>query len=266
WHFVPLQDANKNPTRRGLRLEEMSEAQRQAASALLRAGTSADGYVKATTIMSLEAILNDLEKGRIVRKPEWYFFTIFGAPSKTSKWGWRVEGHHLSLNFAIDGGKVIAATPAFFGANPALVKQGPRQGLRTLPQPEDLAWELLQSLSAGQKKVALRDKQFPEVQGQTSMPKRGEPTGLAGGQMTGKQRDLLLKLIQSYADRLPDDVAQTQMSDVQKTGIDRVYFAYAGGAESGAQHSYRVHGPTFLIEFLNVQADSANNPANHIHS
>src|SRR5436853_1277977 len=118
----------------------MADAQKKAALAWVAAGTSASGKSKATTIMSLEALLRDLEKGgAMVRNPEWYFFTVFGTPSKTGKWGWRVEGHHLALNFTVDGGQVIGATPAIFGANPAYVKAGPRQGLRTLPEAEDLA-------------------------------------------------------------------------------------------------------------------------------
>src|SRR6185437_13820368 len=103
---------------KGLPLSAMTAEQKDLARALLRAGTSKSGYDKATTIMSLESVLHDLEKnGAMVRNPEWYFFTIFGTPSRTSKWGWRVEGHHLSLNFVVDRGKVTAATPAFFGAN-----------------------------------------------------------------------------------------------------------------------------------------------------
>src|SRR5262249_13591598 len=143
WHYIPLQDRDKRPTRKGLPLQDMNDEHKQAALSLLRAGTSDSGYQKATTIMSLEAILRDLEKGGVmVRRPEWYFFSIFGEPAKESKWGWRVEGHHLSLNFVVDHGKVTAATPAFFGANPATVKDGDRKGLRTLPEAEDLALEL----------------------------------------------------------------------------------------------------------------------------
>jgi len=89
----------------------------------------------------------------MVRNPEWYFFTIFGTPAKSGKWGWRVEGHHLSLNFTIDNGSVIAATPAFFGANPATVKQGPRKGTRALPEAEDLAQELFKSLDDSQRRL-----------------------------------------------------------------------------------------------------------------
>src|SRR5262249_25774502 len=103
WDFVPLQDKERRPTRKGVRLEEMTDEQRDAARALLKAGTSEAGYEKALTIMSLESILHETDKGSSVRNPGWYFFTVFGTPSKTGRWGWRVEGHHLSLNFTIDG-------------------------------------------------------------------------------------------------------------------------------------------------------------------
>jgi hypothetical protein len=267
WHFTPQQDQNRKPTRKGLSLEQMTAEQKQAALELLKAGTSADGNKKAVTIMSLESILHDLEKnGRMVRSPEWYFFAIFGEPSKTGKWGWRVEGHHLALNFVLDGSNLVSSTPAFFGANPATVKAGPRQGLRTLPEAEDLARELFTSLDDAQKKTAFQEKNFPEIKEASADSGVGEPTGLAAAKMTPKQRDVLIRLLQAYANRMPPDVADVEMAEVRKAGGEHVFFAYAGGAEPGKPHTYRIQGPTFVVEFLNVQNDSAGNPANHIHS
>jgi hypothetical protein len=268
WNFVPLQDAKKNPTRKGLRYELMSGEQQDTAKTLLRAGTSRSGFEKATTIMSLEAILADLEKGgAMVRKPGWYFVSIFGTPSKTGKWGWRMEGHHLSLNFVVDQGKIVAATPAFFGANPAEIKMGPRKGFRTLPEAEDLAKQLFASLDENQRKTALHKEQFPEIEQGKAVANPGEPKGLPEAKMNGKQRDLLMKLIQSYALRMPLEVAQAEMVEVNSAGIDKIHFAFAQSIDKpGKPYTYHVQGPTFLIEFLNVQPDSANNPANHIHS
>ncbi|HZU39265.1 MAG TPA: DUF3500 domain-containing protein, partial [Gemmataceae bacterium] len=131
WYFTPHQ-RNHKALRHGLALANMTAQQRQAALDLLRTGTSAAGDDAAQTIMSLEAILHELEKnGSNVRDPNWYFFTVFGKPADKGKWGWRVEGHHFSLNFTVEDGEVVSATPAFFGANPATVKSGPRKGLRT---------------------------------------------------------------------------------------------------------------------------------------
>lgn len=268
YHFVPLQDAQKNPTRKGLRFEKMSAEQRDTAKALLRAGTSRSGFEKATTIMSLEAILADLEKGgAMVRKPGWYFVSIFGTPSKSGKWGWRIEGHHLSLNFVVDRGKIVASTPAFFGANPAEIKMGPRKGSRTLPEAEDLAKQLFASLDEDQRKIAFQNKQFPEIEQGNAAAHPGEAKGLPAAQMNPKQRDLLMKLIQSYAQRMPPEVAEAELAEVKSAGIDKIHFAFAQEADKpGKPYTYRVQGPTLLIEFLNRQSDSAGNPANHIHS
>jgi hypothetical protein len=234
---------------------------------LVRSGTSIKGNRQAVTIMSLESILHELEKGgSMVRNPQWYFFAVFGKPSKTGKWGWRVEGHHLALNFVVEDGRVVASTPAFFGANPALVKAGPRQGLRTLPEAEDLAIELFKSLDEGQKKIAHQERQFPEITQGNADPGVGVPKGLIASKMTEEQRQILKKLLQAYASRMPEDVAQAEMEQVQAGGFDQVHFAYAGGVEAGQPHTYRIQGPTFVVEFLNVQPDSAQNPANHIHS
>ena len=211
WHFVPVQNNDKKPTRKGLPLGEMDGNQRAAALDLLRAGTSPDGFAKATTIFSLEGILRDLEtSGAMVRNPGWYFVTIFGDPSKTGKWGWRIEGHHLSLNFTMDGGRVIGATPAFFGANPALVKDGPRKGQRTLPEAEDLARDLFKSLDKDQQAVALLKEPIKETPEEKDRPNVGDPVGLTAAKMTEKQRDTLMKLLESYTNRMPEDVAREE--------------------------------------------------------
>jgi hypothetical protein len=269
WNFVPLQDKQGKPTRKGLRLEEMTAEQKKLALELVRAGTSKDGFTQATTIMSLESILADLEKSRggLVRNPEWYFFSVFGTPGKTGKWGWRVEGHHLSLNFTLDGNKVIGATPYFFGANPAEVKAGDRKGLRTLPEAEDFARDLFESLTDEQKKVAFQPKQFPEIEQGKPIPNVGAPLGLPAAKMDDKQKAILQKLLKGYLGRMPPDVADVERAALLAAGVEKIHFAFAReDAKPGKPYTYRVQGPTFVIEFLNVQSDSANNPANHIHS
>src|SRR5581483_1082434 len=106
WHFIPK-------PRKGLPFKEMSPAQQKLAHALLNSGLSQRGYAQAVTIMSLEQILHDLEQSPR-RDADLYYFSIFGKPESKDAWGWRVEGHHLSLNFVVRGDQVIAATPAFF--------------------------------------------------------------------------------------------------------------------------------------------------------
>jgi Protein of unknown function (DUF3500) len=267
WFFTPQQDAQRRATRKGLPLADMNPEQKKLARDLVAAGTSERGNIHATTIMSLESILHQLEKkGRMVRDPEWYFFTVFGTPSKTGKWGWRVEGHHLSLNFTMEGSQVVASTPTFFGANPADVKSGPKKGLRILARAEDLAIKLLNALDEDQKKIAYQPKVLPEIKENTPRPNPGPPHGLPAAKMTDSQREILLELLHTYTNRMPPEIGQAELKHVKEAGIDKVYFSYQGGTEPGKKHSYRLQGPTFIVEFLNEQADSAGNPANHIHS
>jgi hypothetical protein len=246
----------------------MTAEQKELARGLLKTCTSLSGYEKAVAIMSLESILHDLEKnGTNVRNPEWYFFSFFGTPSKTGKWGFRIEGHHLSLNLTLDRGQVIGSTPFFFGANPAEYKAGPRKGEQVLPEAETLPARLVEALDEGQRKVALQGKQFPEIQQGNSKPTVDEPVGLPASKMDVKQKDLLLAVVKGYLSRKPASVAAAELAEVEKAGIDKIYFAYAGEVgKSGKPHTYRIQGPTILVEFLNIQADSGGNPANHIHS
>jgi hypothetical protein len=269
WHFIPKAE------RKGLQVKEMNESVRKLAHGLLHSGLSEVGYEKATTIMALEAILHELEKSRKgapIRDPDRYYFTIFGEPSLTSKWGWSVEGHHLSLNFVVDKGKLVAATPAFFGANPALVRSevgvGPKKDTRTLAKEELLAFELVASLTADQKKVVWLDEKAPsDIRGPvgTQAP-NAPPAGLAAEKMSDAQRQTLWGIIESYAASMPKEVGDAWLGEIKRAGTGKIHFGWSGADKPGVGHYYRVQGPTFLIEFVNVQADSAGNPANHIHS
>jgi hypothetical protein len=117
WHFIPK-------TRVGLSLKQMRTDQRQLAYGLLLSAHSHAGFNKSIQIMTLEQILHEMENESPKRNPELYHVSIFGKPSATATWGWRMEGHHLSVNFTLVGGKIVASTPSFFGTNPAEVKAG----------------------------------------------------------------------------------------------------------------------------------------------
>jgi hypothetical protein len=170
------------------------------------------------------------------------------------------------LNFTVADGKVQSATPAMFGANPAQIKFGDRNGERILPEVEDLARDLFKSLDDEQKKMALQPKHFGEPTQHEAAEKVGKPVGLAAAKMTGEQKATLTKLLKAYLARMPEEVAEAQWKSVEDGGIDAIHFAYTGGTEPGKPYTYRVQGPKFIVQFLNIQDDSAKNPANHIHS
>jgi hypothetical protein len=259
WHFIPRE-------RKGVPIRELFPEQRALAFGLIHSGLAGSGFVKATSIMSLEAVLRQLEQGRgPLRDPERYFLTIFGTPSDRGKWGWRVEGHHLSLNFVLEDGKIVAATPAFFGSNPGEVREGPRKGLRVLADREDRALRLLQALDESQRKTALFSGEAPgEIRATnpiTPQPPTEAAVGVAYAELNRDQQGMLRALIESYAQDMPEEVSRAWLGEVAKAGFDAIRFAWAGAADRSAGHAYRVQGPTFLIEFNNTQ-----NGANHIHS
>jgi len=259
WQFVPME-------RQGAALRDMDLAQRQAAHRLLRSALSSQGYLKAAAIMSLEQLLRELEAQRPdveeFRHPEKYWLAVFGDPGETAPWGWRIEGHHLSLNFSIVPGEGIAAAPVFFGANPAEVRSGPQAGLRVLGREEDLARALLHALSDGQRKLAILAAEAPRdvITGPGAAVDLGEPAGIAFRELQPAQQRLLRELVGELADNLCRSVAKQQLREIDDAGWDRVHFAWAGGVDAGQPHYFRITGPTFLVEYDNTQND-----ANHAH-
>jgi hypothetical protein len=257
WNFVPL-------ARKGLPFKEMTPTQRLLASALLNSALSQRGYMKATTIMSLDDVLREMEQGRgPTRDPELYFVTIFGKPDLHGTWGWRVEGHHLSLNFLIADGKEITVTPSFFGSNPGEVKQGARTGLRVLGVEEDLGRQLVKSLTDEQKKTAILTGAAPReiITGNNRKVSLLEPKGISAAKLDTTQNKLLWSVIEEYVQRYRPELANDDLKRIEKAGANNLFFAWAGDVEPGQPHYYRVQGPTFLMEFDNTQ-----NNANHIHT
>ena len=256
WHFVPRE-------RKGLSFDQMSPSQRVLAHGLLNSGLSHQGYFKATTIMSLEQILRELEQGRgPKRDPEKYYFSVFGTPDAHGTWGWRVEGHHLSLNFTIAEGEV-SATPNFMGSNPGEVREGPRQGLRVLAGEEDLGRKLVQSLSAEQKRTTIyTDKAPSDVITVADRKARVlEPKGISLEALNEEQAEVLWALIREYIFRARGEFAEKELAEIQGADPGEIFFAWAGSTEPGQGHYYRVQGPAFLLEYDNTQ-----NNANHVHA
>ena len=259
WHYVPRKRA-------GLPLKEMDEHQRALAHALVATGVSASGYEKVSTIISLEPILAELEGAgrRFQRDPERYYVSIFGEPGGDAPWGWRFEGHHVSLNHTVVEGRMLGSTPLFFGSNPAEVRHGAQTGLRALLEEEDLGRQLLRELDGEQKAVAVVSAEAPGDILTTNAPHvRDEiaPKGLGRADMSAAQGQVLDALIEVYVQRLPEAVAEAEWTRLKAADLPAAHFAWAGAEERGGPHYYRVQGPSFLAEYDNTQND-----ANHIHA
>ena len=269
WHFIPTEMF----PRKGLLVRDMSDAQRKLAHDLLKAGLSQRGYLTASEIMDLETILGGLERAQraqggrggaaLERDPGKYFFSIFGTPSARDTWAWRLEGHHISLNFTVVNGTMVSGSPSFFGTNPAEVREGPRKGTRILGAEEDAARALLGSLDASQRTKAIVNADAPgdmlTMANVNITPLT--PTGITYDALNANQRDLLMKLIDIYTGFMAADIAADRTARFKKAGVEKIGFAWAGSTEKGNKHYYRIQGPTFLVEYDNTQND-----ANHIHS
>lgn len=255
WHYVPRQ-------RKGLTLEKMSTAQRQLAKNLLAAGLSQRGQLQIESIIGLENILREVEKSTH-RNPELYYFSVFGEPATNGVWGWRVEGHHLSINFTLVDSKV-STTPLFFGSNPAEVRiEHPKKGLRIQADEEDFGRALMKSFSEEQRRVALIAAKSPVeiITGNDRQVKPTDLTGISYEAMSPSQQKQFQALLRVYTDRLRPELAALETQKLTARGWNGIHFAWAGGLEKGQGHYYKIQGPEFLIEYDNTQ-----NSANHIHT
>ena len=251
WHFVPR-------GRKGLSFKSMSPEQRRLAETLVATGLSRRGYETAVTIMRLETVLAVTDGP--YRDPDLYFLTIFGAPGTQQPWGWRFEGHHLSLNFTSPVTALPAVTPSFFGSHPNELRDA---GVltRVLAPEEDLARELVKSLDPTQRKVALLSSSAPSDILAGPGRKLTAPEGIRHAQLGELQRGLLVRLIRLYLDRHRPDVAADEWARIEAAGLENVRFAWAGGLEPREGHYYRVQGKSFVLEYDNTQ-----DGANHIHT
>lgn len=255
WHFVPMD-------RKGIPLTELRPDQDHLVYGLLGSALSAEGWRKTSTIMSLEKVLFDFENSSPKRNPEKYYLAVFGQPKSGQPWGWRFEGHHLSLNFTITADATVALTPSFMGANPGEIKDGPRAGLRALADEEDLALELARSLTPEQQKSALLPGEAPAelLSNQERRVQPLQPAGLPAKELSETQRALLWQVIGEYVDRFRPDLTSAAKTSLQKDG-GNLTFAWAGSTETGAGHYYRIQSPQFLFEYDNTQ-----NNARHPHA
>lgn len=258
WHFIPMD-------RKGLTLKEMNPEQRHLTTALLASALSSQGLIKANTIMSLEAILRELEgpNRRFPRDPEMYHISIFGEPGPGKTWGWRYEGHHLSLSFTVVKGEFVSATPSMMGTNPDIVMEGPRKGLQVLADEENVGLKLAKSLSATQREKVIFSEKAPSdiVTSNKRKVSPLEPQGINWKDLTDDQKGMVWNLVKTYVRRARGDIADVDEERITDAGRDNIHFAWAGGMEHGQGHYYRIQGPTFLIEYDNTQ-----NNANHIHA
>ena len=259
WHYIPR-------ARNGVSLHDFSQAQFDAALQLLKVSLSVQGFKKATDVLALENVLREVEDratNDTFRDPKNYYFSIFGSPSDEKPWGWRIEGHHLSLNFLAANNKLESSTPSFFGSNPAIVPSGSRKGDQILKDESALGFSLVNTFSSAQLKSAvISTDAYPDILSQNKRKAALlNPSGISYREMNDQQKKMFMALLDVYVKNYELGFSTTLMNKIKKAGVENLSFAWAGSLKPGSGHYYRIQGPMLLIEFDNTQ-----NNANHIHT
>lgn len=254
-NFIPID-------RKGPSFHDFTAKQKSAALELLKASLSKEGYRKTTDIIELENVLFAIEKSQR-RDAKNYHFLIFGEPSEKSFWGWKFEGHHISLNFTSTNNQIVSSTPSFFGSNPAIVNTEGFEKKEVLKLETELGFQLVNSLTETQLKVARFSDSAPEeiITGNKRKVQSIEPKGIFYYKLTESQKEIFMKLLNVYVDNYQFGFAKTFRAKIEKSGYDNLSFAWAGSLKPGKGHYYRIQGPMLLIEYDNTQ-----NNANHVHT
>ena len=237
--------------RQGMSFENMNEAQRDAAFAMLESSLSAKGLKLTRDIMRLNGTLAELKENNYVEYGEWkYWITIMGEPSLTEPWGWQLDGHHLVVNYFVMGDQVVMA-PSFWGSEPVIAKSGKFAGTVVLAEEQEQGLQMARTLTPQQRALAVLEtsKDGNNILAQAFSDNIVlNYAGVPVSSFSGAQKRQLLDLIRLYAGNVRDGHAEVHMAEVE-AHIDDTYFAWIGGIEEGSVYYYRIHSPVILIEF-----------------
>lgn len=267
--------------RAGISMGSLSNEQRMIIHRILSTSLSSQGYLKATGIMHLDNLINmyydtlferkafDARTYQFLKDLKWsnknYYFALFGNPQTDSTWGYKLEGHHLSLNFTFNN-QHLSVTPMFVGTDPSEFLMTEYAGWRLLGQEEDLGLKLIQSLTAIQKKTAIKSAEVPGdiITAAESGIRLVDYWGIKASVLSQKQQDILRRIIREFVYNLEQDKADEEFEKIIKAGIGNIYFGWIGEPEETKPHYFILNGPTFIIEFDNNGGPRER--ANHIHA
>src|SRR2546421_787630 len=238
--------------RPGISLADLDPAGRKAAHRLLATALAPHAFAQAVAVMALEEVLDRKEGGHRNRHSDDYYVIVFGDPAAGDHWGWRFEGHHISVTMTL-AGDTVSPGPVFLGANPARVDYAGRPVLRPLAPEEDVARALLDAMSASARSRAVVATTAPgDIISYTHprAPEKVDPQGVPAGQLGPTARALLDQLLAVYLDRLAPDLAAAEAA--RPAGAE-LHFAWAGPEQPGAGHHYRIQGPELPIPDDNPQ-------------
>ncbi len=248
----------------GLRLEQMSDGEKVAAWDLLALILSPVGLEKARNVMTLQAVLAQRGDRSARRSSERFSLAFFAQPSVTGAWGFRLEGHHLSLSIAVHDNLIVSVTPSSFSANPNRVARGPHRGLVTLQAEEDLARRLAKDLDHTQLNTAQQSANaMRNILSMAGRERRHtNKQGLPAADLKPGQRDLIWQLVEAYAvDHLTPELAAAQRRRIRSGDQSAVHFAWYGPNDPNQAFGYRIIGDSLVIELGSVDPR-----ARHLHT
>lgn len=237
--------------RQGVGFNEMTEAQRETAFALMRAALSAKGMQMSRDIMRLNYTLGELNHNNFERYGEFsYWITIMGEPSATKPWGWQLDGHHLIVNYFVLGDQVVMS-PVFLGSEPVIAHSGRFQGSAVLQQEQRLGLQMIRALPEAQRGKAILNPAKTKNYNLTEAFQDNlvlDYAGVSASEFSAPAKEQLLTLINEYIDNQDDGHARVKMAEV-RNHIAETHFAWIGGTAESSVFYYRIHSPVVLIEF-----------------
>jgi Protein of unknown function (DUF3500) len=255
--------------RHGVCLIDMTEPQRQAALALVRATLSAAGFESARNVMKLNEHVSELT-GRSEEYGEWYYWmSVFGTPSNDEPWGWQIDGHHLSINCFVLGDQIVL-TPDFQGSEPVHAHSGKYAGTSAFQDEEAKGFQLMQSLTPEQRARATIGTTIPREVITIAQVDNAvlSYAGIPYSALTSHQQALMLEVIALYTNRIRPGHAEIRLDEV-KAHLDETYFGWIGACEESSPFYYRIHSPVILIEFDHLPGivwDNKEPTRRHIHT
>ena len=266
--------------RPGISYGSLSDQSRISYHRLLSAMLSSQGYLKITSIMQLDDILNVLYQEAFDRKEinqkmldgmkglKWahgnYYIAIWGKPHDKEPWGLSFGGHHLALNLTQQGDRTTMS-PFFIGTDPSEVKTSKYAGWRVLSKEEDYGFLLINTLTEKQKSKAVLEREVPGdiITNPNASQRITSYYGIAAKEFDDVQKDILKLIIEEYTHNFDHATAHRLSEQIDKTGLDKIYFAWIGALENNKPHYYIINAPDFLIEYDNV---GFQHDGNHIHA
>lgn len=240
---------HRNLMRHGLPLAELSEAQRDLAYGVLRAGLGARAYATARNAMRLNETLAEMTGLPEEFSEYFYWISLFGTPAADAPWGFQVDGHHCNINCFVLGDQMVLS-PMLLGAEPVTAEQGVYKGTTVLREEEAQGWAFMAALDPAHRAKAVIGMDLP-FDGYASGFRDNllaPYAGIVSSDMRAPQQAQLLDLLRLYTDRLPHGHAQLRFDEV-KGYFERTYFAWIGQFDPVSPFYYRIHSPVIFIEF-----------------